>query len=149
MQASQQDHRTIQIVSLISSFEGNGAPCSNLYVYLFTRSGKLIECQPILGDKSTVVLTDNELLNSRIFVVQNKDKRDPRRISLETMPDFHGHEVKLLRQRGHNVYELSQVPESTWRWWKNQNHGMIPTYPLDHHDRAAPFFGSNANLSWQ
>ena len=147
MQSTHQDSRTIKIVSLISSFEGAGAPSKHLYLYLFTRSGKLIECQPILCGKSTVVLTDNELLNSRIFIVLNEDARDPRRITLETMPDFHGHEVKLLRQCGHNSYELSTVPETTWCWWKIESHWMTPRYPAGNPNRATMAVRSSAHSS--
>ena len=147
MQSGESDNTSAQVITLIVNFDGEGTPGSHLYLYLFNNAGKLLECQPILYGKVTVVLTKADLIDARIFIGLSGEKRERFNVSQERMSVLQCHEVSLGREREKNRYDLSPVPESVWELWTIE-HLWHDAHDSKKTENKAARFRLSADLPW-
>jgi len=117
MNTSLSTNRDYKLITFHPTYENVHALLADIYLYVFSPEGKLIESQAVRRDKVTVAVAQDELRNAKIVIAPPLEGMASEPLTLAKARSQYIFEAELPLGDAQSGYVLPPVPEVVWRWW--------------------------------
>jgi hypothetical protein len=107
----------LKVITFRPTFEIIHGMLAEHYLYLFDKTGALIEGEAVRQGKAKIALTDSELEGAHIILGPCLDHLLSNPANLSKAKLCHVYEPEWVYEPGRLDYVLAPVPEKIWRWW--------------------------------